>query len=239
MRRVLGLDTATEDTVVAVVAGDDTIYEEVAGPREGRPLHGPSLLPMVERAVAEAGGWQALDGIAVGVGPGSFTGLRVGIATARALGRSLGIEPAGVGTLDALGAAGLERATEDRVVAAVDARRGQLFAAVYDANAKASPVIERPGEPELWDPDRIEEAFGGSDSSPVGLAVGSGALRFRDRFEAAGAVVPAPTDPVHTVSAGWIARLGGLAHRPAEPLYLRAPDAQKWIERAKRQRGDS
>lgn len=243
MKLTLGIDTATEDTVVAAVCGDQTLYEEIEGPAAGRPLHGPALLPMIERAVEATGGWAAVDRIAVGLGPGSFTGLRVGIATAQALGRSAGVEVTGVPTLDALAAGadsgghgsssevGLEVGA---VMAAIDARRGQVFVALYERGGESA---DRPGKkmlkgPFVCDPGRLASCLNGGEPAPA-IAVGSGALRFRDQFEAAGMVVPGAADPLHTVSGRCIASIGALTQRPVEPIYLRAPDAEQWLERAR------
>jgi tRNA threonylcarbamoyl adenosine modification protein YeaZ len=83
--------------------GGEVLYESLLGlSADGSPGHTTRLLEEVERAAEAAGGWSAVERIAVGVGPGSFTGLRVGIASARALGASTGLPLAGVGTLDAL-----------------------------------------------------------------------------------------------------------------------------------------
>ena len=93
MPLILGFDTATPDTAVAASNG----AERVVGPGEdGRPAHGRALLAAVEEVVAEAGGWDAVELIAVGIGPGSFTGVRIGVATARALAQSRGIPVAPV-----------------------------------------------------------------------------------------------------------------------------------------------
>lgn len=237
----LGLDTATEDTAVAVFRGDEAVFDEVEAPRDGRPLHGPSLLPMIDRAVQRAGGWGALGRIAVGTGPGSFTGLRVGIATARALGRSAGVEVVGVPTLDALAAGALGSARPGRVVSAIDARRGQLFLGLYEQAGQESgqPWSNRLLEPQVCDPEGLAACLGLDAADPPTVAVGSGALRFRDQFEAAGVVVPDSADPSHTVSGRWIALIGGLTEEPVEPIYLRAPDAQQWLERAKTEKQGS
>lgn len=235
MSLVLGLDTATDDTSVAVLREGEALFEESRGPVSGRPLHGPALLEMLESAVAEAGGWGEVGTIAVGTGPGSFTGLRVGIATARALARSTSARLSGVCTLDAL-ATGVGNALanrDDRILCALDARRGQIFGAVYRG---------RRGGQELGMPNRVVEPFVCEPSElgrhlPSGsgklIAVGSGALRFRADFEAAEATVPEPASPEHRVSARCTALIGGASPGTVEPIYLRAPDAERWQERSR------
>ncbi|HEX8688924.1 MAG TPA: tRNA (adenosine(37)-N6)-threonylcarbamoyltransferase complex dimerization subunit type 1 TsaB, partial [Solirubrobacterales bacterium] len=89
---LVGFDTATEDTAVCAWRDGEVLFESLLGLSEqGSPLHSTALLGEVERAADAAGGWDAVDRIAVGLGPGSFTGLRVALATARALGLSRGL----------------------------------------------------------------------------------------------------------------------------------------------------
>lgn len=240
MKLTLGLDTATEDTAVAVTRGDETLYEELEGPENGHPRHGPALLPMVERAVSVVGGWAEVDRIAVGLGPGSFTGLRVGIATASALGYSAAIEVVGVPTLDALAARPHNHENGSLTIAALDARRGQVFAAAYAPTDEPGPMPgRRLVEPAVLDPEQIPGFIASVSGAGGAIARGSGALRFRDQFEAAGVVVPGSEDPAHRVSGRWIARIGGMTREPVEPIYLRAPDAQRWLERARNEKDES
>ena len=94
---ILGIDTATSDVAAACTRGDEVVFERLAGsPAEGRPRHSSALLELVGDAVGTAGGWARIEAIAVGLGPGTFTGLRVGIATARALGQARGLPLVGV-----------------------------------------------------------------------------------------------------------------------------------------------
>jgi tRNA threonylcarbamoyladenosine biosynthesis protein TsaB len=187
------------------------------------------LLGEVERAAEAAGGWGAVDRIAVGLGPGSFTGLRVAVATARALGLSRGLPVNGVCTLDAIGLA-LAETTDDSMarLAAIDARRGEVFAALY------APGGERLWEPQVYPPPELAERVGALATPP--LAAGSGAVRFRQQLASRGVVVPENSDPVHRVAARHIcaratAVPAGEGSGSLAPIYLRPPDAERWRER--------
>ena len=230
MSTIAGLDTATDDLSVAVVRDSEVVAERfVPEPATGHPRHSEALLAELEAAVAEAGGWEAIDFLAAGIGPGSFTGLRVGLATARAVAQSLGKGIVPVGTLDALarGIAEGAAAGDRPVLPALDARRGQVFAALFD------PDGERRWEPFVASPDELAERVAGL---PVtALAAGSGAVRFRRELEAAGAEVPPDADSAHRVWARHVCRAaeGGAPSPPEaiQPIYLRPPDAQVWLER--------
>jgi tRNA threonylcarbamoyladenosine biosynthesis protein TsaB len=210
---ILGLDTATPATAVAVWAPDGPEAERRDDPAPGaRPGHAGRLLGLVEEAFAAAGaGWDDIERIAVGVGPGGFTGLRLGIATARALAQARALPLVGVSSLEALAAG------ED-VAAVIDARRGEVFAAVW-----------RGGE-RVLDPVAIAPADLAARLAPGTQAVGDGAIRFRQELERAGAVVPDDGSPAHRLSALEVCRLG--AHgEPADrdgllPDYRREPDAK-------------
>src|ERR1700709_1512752 len=103
---VVGFDTATADTAVCAMRDGEVLHEELLGlAPDGSPRHSTALLAEVERAAAAAGGRDAGDRLAVGLGPGSFVGIRIGIATARGLAASTGLPVTGVCTLDALGRA--------------------------------------------------------------------------------------------------------------------------------------
>jgi tRNA threonylcarbamoyl adenosine modification protein YeaZ len=139
--------------------------------------------------------------IVVGCGPGSFTGLRIGIATARGLALGLGVPCFGASTLEAL-AAGAPGA-----LALIDARRGELFA-IGEGGAAAV----------------VQPADVVARIAPGTLCVGDGALRYRAALEAAGALVPADDDAWHAPRAvALAARAGGAA---PEPVYVRRPDAE-------------
>jgi tRNA threonylcarbamoyladenosine biosynthesis protein TsaB len=227
---VVGLDTATDDLSVAVLRDFEVVAERlVAKPAAGHPRHSEALLVVLEAAVGEGGGWGAVDLLAAGVGPGSFTGLRVGLATARAIAQSLGTGVVAVGTLDALARGIAENASGSSrpLLAVLDARRRQVFAALFE------PRGGRLWEPFVASPQELCERV---TALPAGaLAAGSGALRFRRELEAAGAEVLADADSAHRVWARHVCRLAeDGTPSPLEaiqPIYLRPPDAELWLER--------
>lgn len=216
---ILGLDTATAATVVAVLPERGGGVELRHDPAPGeRPGHAAQLLPMAERALAAVGATFAdVRRIGVGVGPGTFTGLRIGVATARALAQGSGAELAAVSTLDAVAeAAGAEVRS---VLAVLDARRGEAYVAAYaTGERRTGPLALAPAElAALADP-----AHG------PWSAVGDGAVRFRDLLEPS-AEVPADASALHRVSALAVCRLARTAPSTARdallPEYVRAPDA--------------
>lgn len=207
----------------------EVLHEALVGLSEkGGPQHTTALLVEVERAAKAAGGWEAVARIAVGIGPGSFTGLRVGIATARALGLSRGLPVNGAGTLDALGRGLGEVAGERRCLTVLDARRGEVAAAVYSAAGE-----------QLWGPwlGSPEELATRIPALPeAALCGGSGAVRFRQQLTSQAVEIPDDADPVHRVAARHICALAATGADEDEsgsiaPIYLRPPDAQRWRER--------
>lgn len=222
---VLAFDTATSATVVAVAAADGALLAESRhDPAPGeKPGHGPQLLALCDRALREADlGWRDVRRIGAGVGPGTFTGLRIGVATARALAQGLGVPVVPVDTLEALALGARDAGLDGPVLAVVDARRGEAFVAAWDADGR------RLMEPAAWRPERLAEAT--NLDCGAWQAVGDGAVRFRESLEAAGVAVPADDDPVHRVAAGPLGRLaaeGPVVERDAlVPRYVRAPDAK-------------
>jgi tRNA threonylcarbamoyladenosine biosynthesis protein TsaB len=160
----------------------------------------------------------------VGLGPGSFTGLRIGIATARGLGASLGLPLAGVCTLDALARGIGEAAADGERLAVFDARRGELFAALYSAAG------ERIWEPLVCQPQELVERVAALATPP--RAAGSGAVRFRHELAGYGVRIADDADAVHRVAARHVCALAAAAGGgPLDPIYLRPPDAERWRER--------
>jgi tRNA threonylcarbamoyladenosine biosynthesis protein TsaB len=222
------MDTATPATAVAVWAPDGPAVERRDDPAAGeRPGHASRLLALVDDLVDD---WEAITRIAVGVGPGGFTGLRIGIATARALAQARDLPLVGVSSLAALAAgvrplesgplkgsdplSGGDARGQTPIVAVIDARRGEVYAA----------------SPGAFEPVALAPAALAARIEPGSLAVGDGAVRFRSELERTGAVVPADDSPLHRVSALEVCRLGA-AGEPADrdallPDYRREPDAK-------------
>ena len=193
---ILAFDTATDVATAALVRDG-----EVLGEHASRAVQ---ILKDVDTLLVDAGvAPESVDGLAVGTGPGSYTGLRMGLVTARALSFSLGAPVAGVSTLAAL-AAGAERA-----IPVIDGRRGEVFTLL-----EGDPVCLRPADLE------VERGH---------TYVGDGAVRYRSVFEERGGVVPPDEDKVHIP---WARHHAALARdfgpaELAEPIYLRVPDAER------------
>lgn len=200
---LLAFDTATPQVTVALHDGDDVVAE-VASDRTMK--HGEQLAPLISDILAAAGiVRQDLTAIAVGAGPGPFTGLRVGLVTARTLGFALEIPVYAACTLDVLAVEAVASGIGGPFFVATDARRKEVYLASYDPDGVRleGPVVARPAEV--------------ATSAPV---VGEGALLYPDAF-------PTPLGPVRP-SAGWLARAVAeerVELMDPEPLYLRRPDA--------------
>ena len=212
---VLALDTALNATSVAVLDGDRTLAARSEPIERG---HQERLAGLVRDTMAEAGvGFGALDRIGVTVGPGSFTGLRVGLAFAKGLSLALDVPCVGVGTLEALAASVGDPGT---VVAAVDARRGQVYVQVF----KGGVALRGPEALSVSNAHaRLTEL-----SDPLLTLIGSGAT-----LSAQGEAIK--IDPRLFADPIALGRLTMAAPEPVPrptPLYLRAPDAKTIAERA-------
>jgi tRNA threonylcarbamoyladenosine biosynthesis protein TsaB len=201
---LLAFDTATPLVTVALHDGQRVIAERVSD----RPMkHGEQLAPLIDQVLIDGGASRHdLTRIVVGVGPGPFTGLRVGLVTARTLGFALGIPVTGVCSLDAIAAEAVaEGAIEGGFLVATDARRKEVYVASYDADGR------RLTGPDVSRPDSV------SSRTPV---AGAGHDLYPECF-------PHAIGP-HRPSAGWLAQVVVEGRAPLlepEPLYLRRPDA--------------
>jgi tRNA threonylcarbamoyladenosine biosynthesis protein TsaB len=213
---VLGLDTSTDASSACVLRADGAAFEERTEP--GTRAHARELMPAVATAMEHSGlDWPQLNAIAVGVGPGGYTGLRIGIATARALASATGLELRPVSSLAALAGGAGERL----VLPLIDARRGELFAALYEGGAER-------WAPFAASPEAVAERVARAGLTP--LAAGDGAVRFRGLLEAAGIRVEPDGSQAHEVRALHVCELAaGVSPVPLEavlPAYLRSPDAK-------------
>ena len=197
---LLAFDTATPAVTVALHDGETVVAEHTV---VDAMRHGELLAPGIANVLESAGADRTqLTDIAVGVGPGPFTGLRVGLVTARTLGEVLGLPVHGVCSLDVLAA---EADVEGPFVVATDARRKEVYWAAYaDRRTRTSgPHVARP-----------------ADVEAPGVVVGRGAVLYPDAFPKPAA----PENPSAAVLAEQVAR-GCVEVLPPDPLYLRRPDA--------------
>jgi tRNA threonylcarbamoyladenosine biosynthesis protein TsaB len=216
---ILGFDTSTAASSAAVLLPDGRLVEHAPSPERllERPAHATELLPAIndvmERADVTFGD---LVAIAVGIGPGTFTGLRIGVATARALAKANDLPMRRISSLAVLAAA----MTGDSRLALIDAKRGEVYAALFD------------GEDERWLPfvadiDGLLARL--KDAAITPSAAGDGSLRFREELEAAGVAVAPAESPLHVVNAGHLCRRAldapDVAPEQVVPNYLREPDA--------------
>lgn len=216
--RILAIDTALSacSACVAETGAQLPLSVESAIMQRG---HAEALMPMIERVMAATpGGFGSLERVAVTVGPGSFTGLRVGIAAVKGIALAQGIPAVGVTTLSAYASPAIAARDGRVVAAAVDARNGQVFVQVFGSGGR---TLVSPRVASLRDAVRL------IGSGPVALT-GSGAPLLLPEARSAGldAVLSGPLEgpDIH-----WVARLG-LAAEPdrarAAPFYIKPPDAQ-------------
>jgi tRNA threonylcarbamoyladenosine biosynthesis protein TsaB len=209
--RLLGIETSTQRGSVALVQDDGVVcLAEHAQPS----AHAERILPLIEACLRRTG-WErsAIERIAVGVGPGSFVGLRVGIALAHGLGLGLGVPVVGVGSLRALALA-VPEARAERRLALLDARRDELFAAVYAADGRELVA------PSLWPRAEARERA---------AALGPGLLIVGEVAESldlgAGSVFRGERCFPSAERAALIARRLEPESSPATPEYCRGPGA--------------
>jgi tRNA threonylcarbamoyladenosine biosynthesis protein TsaB len=212
---VLALDTAQNACSVAVLDGDRVLASSSQPMQRG---HQERLAPMTAEVMQAAGvGFERLDRIGVTVGPGSFTGLRVGLAFAKAMALALDIPCVGVGTLEALAAAEM-----GLVVAAIDAKRDQIYLQIFQDGQAVSAA-------EGVDLDAARARVTRAWSGGAVRMIGSGAHLLDGVI--AGAEIAAPDAPDVNALARLVQSKPAPTARP-QPLYLRAPDAKTIAERA-------
>ncbi|MEO9325746.1 tRNA (adenosine(37)-N6)-threonylcarbamoyltransferase complex dimerization subunit type 1 TsaB [Nocardioides sp. C4-1] len=203
---LLAFDTASPQVTVALLDDDGAVVAERVSEETMR--HGEQLAPLVEAVLSDAGATRRdLTAVAVGAGPGPFTGLRVGLVTARTFGFVLDVPVYGVCSLDALALEAVETgAVSTPFVVATDARRKEVYLATYDADGQRleGPAVDKPADV--------------ATDVPV---VGEGAVLYPEAF-------PQRVGPVRP-SAGWLGRAvveERVELLDPEPLYLRRPDAE-------------
>jgi tRNA threonylcarbamoyladenosine biosynthesis protein TsaB len=236
---VLGFDTATQASAVGLRLADGRTLHARDDPAAGaHPGHATRLLSMARELLAQADlRWDELERIAVGIGPGRFTGLRVGIATARGLAQSLGTQLVGVSSLRALGLASARDAARAReagqvpstgTIAVIDARRGESFVAAYPAEADFAALAESPSGGDLQASGEIAFASAlrptelssvvaqverrGGPPGQRWRAVGDGALLYADALRDGGVELAPPDSPLHLIGGAAICELGAAAH---------------------------
>lgn len=225
---VLALDTAMSACSVALVSGGDTLAVRSRAMERG---HAEALMPMIENVMAEGKrAYADLDLIAATVGPGAFTGIRIGLAAARGIALAANKPCIGVTTLEALAVCALgarkpARAPEPgncAVLAVVESRRADLFAQAFDASGLNI------GEAESLPPEGLPELVRAANLMPGFVLAGDGAMRARKALVEAGiaAEVCAGTDAPDPARVAALAaeRHGRGAARPPRPFYLRPPD---------------
>lgn len=216
--RILAIDTALPAVSVCVLdAGAPLPLARHSMAMEKG--HAEALMPMVSKAVGEVeGGFASIDRVAVTVGPGSFTGIRIGIAAARGIALALRADVVGVSTLAAFAAPLLSEESEGIVAAAIDARHGQVFFTAYGVGGRllTSPRVLG-----------LREACRLLGAGRVRAAGSGAALLKAEAFSYGGDIAVVDASPAPDIIA--VARLGLVAdpgNAPARPIYLKAPDVK-------------
>jgi tRNA threonylcarbamoyladenosine biosynthesis protein TsaB len=215
---ILAIDTALDACAACVLDTDAgaLLAQESQAMKRG---HAEALMPLIGRVMKQAGiAFAALDRIAVTTGPGSFTGLRVGLSAARGIGLAADRPVVGLSTLTAYAAPVVGQNAPQPVISAIDARHDHVYFQVVsgDGGSLMRPCVAP-----------IEEALG---AARVGAAhvVGNAAKILADRWPA-DALPPFKVDPQPAPDIAWLAWLGAAVSpdtAPARPYYLRAPDAK-------------
>lgn len=216
--RVFAIDTALQACAAAVL---DTARGEVLATESMDLEHGhaEALMPLITRVMDASGcEFSEIDRIAVTVGPGSFTGLRVGISAARGLALAAGIPAVGLSTLSAFAAPSIAAGSYKVILSAIDARHGNVYLQIFSGRGETlvGPTLAP-----------VSNAVRAAMTGPT-LIVGSAAVLIAQDWPV-GAPPPIGIEGRAAPDIGWVARLGAVAepqNAPAKPLYLRKPDAR-------------
>ncbi|CAH0533282.1 tRNA threonylcarbamoyladenosine biosynthesis protein TsaB [Vibrio stylophorae] len=218
--KILAIDTATENCSVALMIGDQVIEQSLLAPRE----HTQKVLPMVDQTLAQAGlSLQQLDAIAFGRGPGSFTGVRIGIGIAQGLAFGADLPLIGISTLQAMAQATYRLHQAEHVLAAIDARMNEIYFGHYARQANGDWLIQ--GEELVLPPQDLSAAL--PTLAPNTLRVGTGWDAYAEQLQdvmaqsqACEVLYPQAQDMAMLAQYRWQAQ-DMVAAELAEPTYLR------------------
>ncbi|KJR98670.1 MAG: endopeptidase [Desulfobulbaceae bacterium BRH_c16a] len=224
---ILSLDTATPCSSVALTAGTRQEGKVVAAfSLTGKVTHSRRLLSIIDLLMSETvTSWQAIDGIAISIGPGSFTGLRIGLATAKGLAAAAGKPLVGISTLDALACKCI---TDKLVCAVLDARKKEVYTAFYQGSNKG--LVERVSDMAVLYPEDLAALV----TEPV-VMVGDGAMVYNEVFRSLlGELLTIVPAQLHEPSAASLGLLAGeklvrgevLDLADGVPVYIRSSDAE-------------
>lgn len=237
---LLGFDTATDLTVVCVAANDYYFESDpIDAGAETRPQHSSQLLLKIFKVLKDAGlRLEDIDQLAVSVGPGTYTGLRIGVATARALAQSLELTVRPISTLEVVALGVAEKYEEvDLILPVVDAKRSEVFTSAYrcDRGAEGLSLIKMT-EPYVSTAAEITEGLGNLEPGCF-TAAGNGAVKYLAELKKVGLKTLDSNDSAHMPAGRNICR-AAMGSSPVGfdqivPFYLRLPDAELTLREGK------
>jgi tRNA threonylcarbamoyladenosine biosynthesis protein TsaB len=231
---IVAIESATETVGVAVrsESGIQAVFTA-----EGRRRHVETLAPALEHLLVQVGlAVTDVDVVAVDLGPGLFTGLRVGVAAAKGLAQALGIGIVGISSLDILTGAAMQLGLRGHILAAVDARRGEVFATVTDIDSHGQEILA----PGLFAPEELAMALRELEGVPV-RGVGDGVQRYAEVLELVPGVscmtgalgAPPPLTLLNLATTQLEAGVAPMEPRLIVPVYMRDADAKSNFAQAK------